>query len=251
MISPDTSYFLSVVILMGMIGLAIGNYATSIIYRLPRGLKIPNDPPYCSSCRHYLAVRDLFPFFSWVYNRGKCRFCSAQIPLVYAAVEISSAILFITATLHFGLGEKLILILSLGMFLIILCSIYHQQKKIFTDILVVCFAIVSLLRTLEDGSIFPFIKDTYLGLSVGIFVWLINMVIARRKLPFPDYILLISLAAMSAGIMFLPWFFAIFLIGYAILSFLIFLFGNSLSSLKNSAWIVAMSFSIILLQFCK
>lgn len=51
----------------------------------------------CVHCKHELAVKDLIPVFSWIALKGKCRYCSKQIPSLYPIVEISTAILFIVS----------------------------------------------------------------------------------------------------------------------------------------------------------
>src|SRR5206468_2175714 len=33
----------------------------------------------CSHCHHELAAKDLVPLFSWLWLRGKCRYCSVKI----------------------------------------------------------------------------------------------------------------------------------------------------------------------------
>ncbi len=48
----------------------------------------------CPQCRHVLATKDLVPVFSWIYLRGKCRYCHNVISLQYPAVELITAILF-------------------------------------------------------------------------------------------------------------------------------------------------------------
>ena len=101
-------------ILMFMLGIAAGNYVTSIIYRLPRGLVIANDPPYCEcDKRMYLSKRDLFPFFSWFLNKGQCRFCDIKIPVTYTIVEFLCGFLFVANWITYGMGEELILVLAI------------------------------------------------------------------------------------------------------------------------------------------
>ncbi len=199
MISAELAELLIGLILMTMVGLAIGNYATSIIYRLPRSLKIANDPPYCDDCRAYLSPRDLFPFFSWVFNKGKCRFCGVHISGQHAVVELSAVLLFNLTYFYVGLGDSMITIIVLGMFLIILCAIAVEQGRIYTEIFSVTIAAGAVYRTLMDATIFIFIQGAYLALMIGIIVWGVDCLCQRKKIPFPEYALAISLGGLIVG----------------------------------------------------
>jgi len=68
----------------------------------------------CPSCRHSLAWYDLVPVASWLWLRGKCRYCHKPISLQYPLVELISALIFIGSyiywpeTIHLG-GQWLLL----------------------------------------------------------------------------------------------------------------------------------------------
>ena len=34
---------------------------------------------YCDVCGHVLAARDLVPVFSYLFSRGRCRYCGAKL----------------------------------------------------------------------------------------------------------------------------------------------------------------------------
>ncbi len=72
-----------------MLGATIGSFLNVVIYRMPRGMSL-SDPKnsFCPNCRHQLGVADLFPLFSWLFLRGKCRYCHTKVPFRYFAVEL-------------------------------------------------------------------------------------------------------------------------------------------------------------------
>lgn len=43
---------------------------------------------YCEACKHKLAWYDLFPVFSYLWLKGKCRYCQAKIPLSNLLTEL-------------------------------------------------------------------------------------------------------------------------------------------------------------------
>ncbi|MBL8160029.1 prepilin peptidase [Candidatus Saccharibacteria bacterium] len=53
----------------------------------------------CPNCHHQLAARDLVPIFSWLWLRGKCRYCKKPISVQYPLVEIAVGTLFVISYL--------------------------------------------------------------------------------------------------------------------------------------------------------
>ncbi len=61
-------------------------------------LSLATGRSMCSHCRHPLAAKDLVPLFSWLYLRGKCRYCGVKIedsPLI----EVITPLLFVVSYL--------------------------------------------------------------------------------------------------------------------------------------------------------
>lgn len=75
-------------------GAVVGSFLNVLIYRLPRGLSIAFPPSHCPHCQHGLGVRDLVPMFSFLVQRGRCRYCRAPIPFRYFLVELWNASLW-------------------------------------------------------------------------------------------------------------------------------------------------------------
>ena len=80
-------------------GLALGSFVNALIWRLHkqerildkkrptqadkvrlRQLSITKGRSMCMSCGHELTTKDLVPVASWLWLRGKCRYCGARIP---------------------------------------------------------------------------------------------------------------------------------------------------------------------------
>lgn len=75
-------------------GAVAGSVANSIIYRWPRRLAWIADRSRCPKCKHVLAGWDLLPLLSFVFLRGKCRYCRQPIGWRYLIVELVMAIGF-------------------------------------------------------------------------------------------------------------------------------------------------------------
>lgn len=125
----DYALFLSGLIFAIWFGWAGGNFATSFIYRLPRNERcLGGENPFCDVCRTPLATRDKFPIFSWIVNKGRCRFCGTYITAVHTVVEVLYVLLFALAYVQVGYSETMTLICTVGGILVILCMIeYHHR----------------------------------------------------------------------------------------------------------------------------
>lgn len=100
-------------IIVFVYGIVIGSFVNVLICRLPEHENIATERSHCMSCGHKLRWYDLVPLFSWLFLRGKCRYCGARISAQYPIVEAIN-----------GLGYVLILFvkgISLSSILYMLC----------------------------------------------------------------------------------------------------------------------------------
>lgn len=90
-----------------LFGLAAGSFLNSIIYRLQTGESILIPPKrnqrfltglarsYCPSCKKILSWPDLIPVLSFLFLKGRCRYCTNPISLQYPLVELATGSLFV------------------------------------------------------------------------------------------------------------------------------------------------------------
>lgn len=101
------SYFI-----LFFIGIIIGSFLNVVIDRIPRGETIWFGRSHCEYCQHVLSWYDLFPLFSFLLLRGKCRYCHKFIGWKYPIVEATTGVLFVLALLTTPL-TSIVLILNL------------------------------------------------------------------------------------------------------------------------------------------
>lgn len=80
-------------IVIFLLGLCLGSFASLIAYRWPRGMAWVSVRSQCPSCGHVLGARDLVPVLSWVLAKGQCHYCQADVSARYPALEIIAAVL--------------------------------------------------------------------------------------------------------------------------------------------------------------
>jgi len=77
------------------LGATIGSFLNVVIYRLPRGLSLAEPKnSFCPNCKHALAAPDLVPLLSWLFSKGKCRYCKVPVPSRYFFVELLTGALW-------------------------------------------------------------------------------------------------------------------------------------------------------------
>lgn len=87
------------VIQSGLFGLVIGSFLNVCIYRIPEGRTVVKGHSMCMSCSHTLGAMDMVPLFSWMFLRGKCRYCGAPVASRYAKIEALTGAVFAGVTL--------------------------------------------------------------------------------------------------------------------------------------------------------
>ena len=149
-------------------GLVIGSFLNVLIYRIPKKKEFVKTSSHCMACGHKLAWFDLVPLFSWLFLRGKCRYCKQPISKQYPLVELANAVLWFavffsnTASAN---NDPLVLIRALLLSLMCSCLLALSVIDFRTfeipvgfNITIACLAVVNLLLDLSAW------KDVLIGL---------------------------------------------------------------------------------------
>lgn len=96
-----------------LLGASVGSFLTLVTYRLPRDEKIGLTRSRCPKCGTSLTVRDLFPIFSWLLSRGRCRHCKTSVHYRYPLTELACAIGSVLAVYGFGLTLEALAVMGL------------------------------------------------------------------------------------------------------------------------------------------
>ena len=85
---------LTTVLLMAILGAIAGSFAGALAWRLHQKLGFVMARSQCPACGHKLVPLDLIPLLSYLWLRGKCRYCHTKIAGSYLGVEVLGAIWF-------------------------------------------------------------------------------------------------------------------------------------------------------------
>ncbi len=102
-----------IILVLVVLGLAFGSFVNALVWRVHKQstvkkslrskYSISTGRSMCTHCGHGLAVKDLIPVLSWLWLRGKCRYCHKRIddnPLA----ELLTPFLFVVSYLFWPLS---------------------------------------------------------------------------------------------------------------------------------------------------
>lgn len=81
-------------IFFGILGVTVGSFINVWSLRSLTGKKLGGRSE-CPNCHHQLSILDLAPLFSYLYLKGKCRYCKKRISIQYPLAEGSALALFL------------------------------------------------------------------------------------------------------------------------------------------------------------
>lgn len=200
-----------------LFGGALGSFILVIADRHNTGLSFFKGRSFCFSCNTQLSRNDLFPIFSFVFLKGRCRYCESKIPNGAILTEIAMGLLAVLAAFKSGffgfdfpiIHNSYFVIQNLPSFMLLLCifgtvlliTIYDLRHFIIPDSFLISLFVLSLLSIILNS--YPIIHSLLSGLILTIPFLLIFLVSRGRWLGFGDvkYIAVIGfLLGLSQGI---------------------------------------------------
>ena len=133
-----------IIILFFILGLLFGSFINVCIYRIPQGKSIILPSSYCPFCKKRIFWFDNIPVLSYLFLKGRCRFCKHLIPLLYPIVEFLTGILFVVIYLKFGLSLTTFTFLVFVVFGIII-SFIDLKSQLIPDSLSLPLIIIGII----------------------------------------------------------------------------------------------------------
>src|SRR5438552_15153304 len=165
----------NVVIILGavLLGLCFASFLNVCILRLPRDQSLLKPRSTCPNCKQPVAWRDNIPLFSWVWVRGKCRWCQKPISRQYPLIEALVGLLFGASVLAYGTTLHAVAAALFGTILLGI-AITDARHYIIPDEFTWGGLVIGLLLALGGGV--PGFLQALLGAAVGFGrLWLVGM----------------------------------------------------------------------------
>lgn len=162
-----TSLLLYLVIFL--YGIIIGSFLNVCIYRIPKKESIiPGS--HCMSCGHKLHWYDLFPVFSYLLLKGRCRYCGSKVSAQYPIVEALNGILYVVVFMANGFSMQSMIYCLLTSALLVISFIDERTLEIPPSLNIFIFVLGVLMCILDRAHIWEHIIGLF---AVGTALYLL------------------------------------------------------------------------------
>jgi leader peptidase (prepilin peptidase) / N-methyltransferase len=147
-----------VLLLIVLIGLAIGSFLNVCISRIPLEESVIKPRSRCPQCKKLIGSLDNIPILSYVLLGGRCRNCKKKISIRYPLIEALTALVATLLYLKFDLGIEWV--------------VYF----------LFCAALIALAFIDADHRILPDVitlNGLWIGIAISFFLWIPGPLIAR------------------------------------------------------------------------
>ena len=90
-------------VLAALLGAVLGSFLNCAAWRIAHNESFIKGHSRCPACGHDLGAADLIPVFSWLFLRGKCRYCGEHVSVRYPLTELFFALVSVLCLLRFDL----------------------------------------------------------------------------------------------------------------------------------------------------
>jgi leader peptidase (prepilin peptidase)/N-methyltransferase len=174
-------------VLFALLGMTIGSFLNVCIDRLPSHQSLVFPASHCTSCQRRLSVKELIPVFSYIWLRGRCRYCQAPIPRRLLWVEIGTGAIFAFLYWYYGFSIELgVVAFYFCLFLIILVIDFEHHlilNKVIYPSVVIALALSIFLPELDSV---PSIASAAAGGAVGLGLFLLIVIVSRGGMGWGD-----------------------------------------------------------------
>lgn len=120
------------IFLVFIFAIIIGSFLNVCIYRIPAEKSVVNPPSSCGSCNHRLNALDLVPILSYLFLRGKCRYCGEKVSIRYLLVEFFTGVLICLIYIRYGFTYLFLKYSILTFFLIVIALIDYDTTDVYS-----------------------------------------------------------------------------------------------------------------------
>ena len=137
-----------------LVGLSVGSFINVAADRLPQGRSLVKPRSFCDTCNRPLASRDMVPVLSYLWLKGRCRYCGASIPVRVMLTEAATGLLFVILYIKFGFGIEFVVACAIVTLLLVVTIIDLEHRLILDRVI-----FPSMVALLLLASLWPLLGD--------------------------------------------------------------------------------------------
>lgn len=131
-------------------GLVFGSFINALVWRLKKNKNWVTGRSACTHCGHKLSALDLVPVFSYLFLKGRCKYCHKKIedsPLIELGTGISFALSYLFWPYSFeGVGMFQFIIWLVALIILIALFVYDLRWMILPDKLTRALLAVAIIQ---------------------------------------------------------------------------------------------------------
>ncbi len=163
--------------LVFLVGITIGSFLNTIIYRIPISLGITvhqetisiyKPRSFCPNCKEMIPFYFNIPLLSFILLKGRCSFCNNKISFSYPLIELINSIFYLSLYYIYGLSSEFIFY-SLAISLLIPISIIDTKFKIIPNSLSYSLLGIGLVFSIANSHLL--FVDSLIAATAGFLVF--------------------------------------------------------------------------------
>lgn len=161
-------------IILFVLGTLFGSFFTVVGMRLPKNEGVIKSRSHCDECMHSLSFLDMVPIFSFLFLKGKCRYCGKKVNNLSTWMELFTGILFALSYFTFGFSYGLFFALGIVSLLIII-SVSDMSYYIIPDEILVFFSGYFVILTALNSGVKVALLSMVSGVILFSFMYLVML----------------------------------------------------------------------------
>lgn len=170
-----------VIVVIFLLGVILGSFVNALVWRMherANSKKKRADKRYsiwqgrsmCAHCGHELAAKDLVPVLSWLWLRGRCRYCKKPISAQYPIIELVTGFLLAFAYMVWPYGFDTVGLTMFAFFvpivvLFVALALYDIRWFLLPDRLVLTLTTLAVAQVLVAALLQRSLSDVWQPLT--------------------------------------------------------------------------------------
>lgn len=176
-VSPGMTVYM--LVLSAVLGAVFASFGGCVASRLVMGESFLRGRSHCCSCGHTLSAPDLIPVFSWIFLKGRCRYCGAPVSPIYPVSEAMCGAWFALSLWRYGVTIQT-LEYDILIILLLILSLVDWDSGILPDsVLLIGVANFVIFSILQGAGFSGLLYGILSGLTVSIPLLVLVLIMDR------------------------------------------------------------------------
>ena len=175
-----------------LFSLIAGSFAGVLVYRVPIKEKIIFSRSRCDFCEHRIFFYNNIPILSFIFQKGRCRYCNKKLDKTYFFLEIITFPIFLLLYKLYGLNT-IFFYKSIILTLLLACSFIDIKTHIIPDRFYISILLISFTYSvIENNPVNWYLGVAAFGLPLFL-IYTLSDIFKKEFIGFGDIKLMCSI----------------------------------------------------------